>query len=252
MQIIAWDPDVPRITCYDEHAQRVVAYPLDELSMKVYRGRFCTGSFTKEGYRPCPDSAVVGKFDQCPRCSFIPNQDCLFNPICDGEICDFPFCSEEHVVYLGFFNDLVKVGITQEDRIEKRAGEQGLDAYSIITTAETRRRAREMEQRIAKRLSVHQAPKGGDVIKRMVAGTDVDAITREFKITRGNLESMGFKIDKLNLMEHGPIAGFYYQRDVVGVHRGVVKEARGKYLFYGKYVIDGRGMVGRHVDLGII
>ena len=251
MLAIFWDPEAPKITCYDEHDRGLKDYPLDEIDLKVYRGKFCTGSFTKEGYKPCPDSASVEKFNQCSKCSFIPNQDCIFNPICDGEICDFPFCSKEHVVYLGFFNDLVKVGITQVDRAEKRAMEQGLDAYSIITTVGTRKKAREMEQRIAKRLSIYQAPRGSEVIKRMVAGTDLDAVTRGFKRARGNLESMGFKIDKLNLVEHDPIRGFYYQRDVVGIHKGVAKGARGKYLFYGQYVIDGRGMVGRHIDFGI-
>jgi len=249
VQVISWDPTTPKINCYDGSGKNLVDHHLDDLNIKVYRGKFCTGSFTEGGYRPCPDSAVSVKFDQCPKCSFIPNQDCLFDPICDGELCDFPFCSKEHAIYLGFFNDLVKVGLTQTERVEKRAVEQGLDAHSVVATVGTRKRARELEHRLSKRLSIYQAPKRDEVIRRMVRGTDMEAIHTAFNRGRRELEKLGLEVGDLTVMEHEPIRGVFYTRDIVGVHRGTVKGARGKYLFYSKYVIDGRSMVGRHVDL---
>jgi len=154
-----WDDFCPVLRLYDMENETVEDIRLEagmEFSLTAGERKFCVGKFGKEGYTPCPEQREVSRFNQCQECAaeFIPNLECIFEPKCDGELCDTRFCKKEHAVYLALFKDDVKVGMTGRERAMKRLIEQGADAYTILAVAPTRSNARALEQGISKRLRI--------------------------------------------------------------------------------------------------
>ena len=138
--------------------RRIVEIDLSRLDMTVSELRSCVGRFEEE-YRPCPQVKIVrGSFDQCDSCaeSWIPRQECVFEPKCEGELCDCHFCKRPHLVYAAFYGRKVKIGMTSGSRMAERAIEQGADAIVALVDCENRFRAREMEKDISRLLVLPQ------------------------------------------------------------------------------------------------
>jgi len=156
-----WEGFKPILTLFDFRKGKIESIELKSgMKFKIVPGRrkFCIGRFEGEEYIPCPEKREVEQFTQCQACAsfFIPDLQCIFEPKCDGSLCDNEFCKKEHVIYLAVFKDDVKVGMTGKDRIMKRLIEQGADAFSVIATLSSRAEARELEREISKRLRVSQ------------------------------------------------------------------------------------------------
>ena len=104
-----WEDFTPILGLYDLQratVENVELGPGIEFSFTAGSLKFCTGSFQEGEYRPCPGKSEVKRFSQCQSCAsvFIPKLDCIFEPKCDGSLCDAEFCRKEHVVVSCHFN----------------------------------------------------------------------------------------------------------------------------------------------------
>jgi hypothetical protein len=101
-----WNDFTPHLLAYDLQEKKVVEVALDRLAMTVSENKRCVGSFDEEGeYHPCPAHHRVNVFAKCQECisPWVPVQACIFEPRCNGDMCDHPdFCNRLHVVYLAF------------------------------------------------------------------------------------------------------------------------------------------------------
>lgn len=154
-----WDDFDPHLVLYDRTARKVDELPLDRLALAVGRDRTCIGRFSEHGYQPCPARRTVGRFETCQACAapWIPVLGCVFEPQCDGDLCDHPeFCARRHVVYLASFGNLIKVGMTSASRLRERAIEQGADAVRPLFECQDRRQARALEKETSRRYKIPQ------------------------------------------------------------------------------------------------
>ncbi|MFO8052185.1 MAG: DUF2797 domain-containing protein [Thermoplasmatota archaeon] len=121
--------------------------------------RYCVGRFPDGEHVPCPYTARVGQFPQCPECmSFdIPDPRCIFEPHCNEDSCGAKFCKADHVVYVTSFRGRRKVGMTQLCRVEKRGREQGADLIFPLLVLGDRYSARVMENMLSEKLGIPQA-----------------------------------------------------------------------------------------------
>jgi len=190
----SWEGFEPSLTCYDSRDGEVSEFDLEKVDFSVSRRRTCVGYFDDAGaYVPCPAAAPVERYNQCQGCSkevFLPYQDCVFEPKCDGEICDIDFCRREHVLYIAFYDTRMKVGMSSSRRVEKRLIEQGADAFAVIGKFPTRKRAREAEKTISSRLGIPQFVRHGIALRNMARKVDSAGIEGRFLGLRITLRDM--------------------------------------------------------------
>ncbi|MDH7509075.1 MAG: DUF2797 domain-containing protein [Methanomassiliicoccales archaeon] len=153
-----WNDFVPYLQLYDIGQQKVKEIEIKELAFFSSPEKYCVGHFKGSEYVPCPTSARVTRFSQCPQCasSWIPYQECIFEPKCNGELCSCEFCSKHHVVYAAVIHDTIKIGMTGLSRLRTRGIEQGADAILQLIKCDGRSDARKLERRIAKILNLPQ------------------------------------------------------------------------------------------------
>lgn len=204
-----WDRFDPHLLCYDTQASMVSELDLDDVRFSVSDERVCTGRWEGDEYIRCEKHVPVSRFSQCPDCaeeSFIPHQECIFEPRCDGEECDIEFCKREHMLYIAFYDTRVKIGMSSSRRIEQRLIEQGADAYSIIGKFPTRKRAREAEKDISARLRIPQAHKQEVLLRNLSRPLDESGIEgrhRALSMTLG--EAYGLRPEPIEWLEDYPI-----------------------------------------------
>ena len=174
-----WAGFEPHLIAYDQSKGRVEEIELDKLGMIVSEEKGCVGSFEDGIYRPCPFNVKIKVFSQCKRCAgaWVPVQKCIFEPQCNGDMCGHPeFCRRPHVVYLAFYGDLVKVGMTSEKRLMERAIEQGADAVAPVLKCNGRSEARSLEREISTRFKIPQEIRAKKVLSRWVSRPQRDLI----------------------------------------------------------------------------
>ncbi|MEA3558010.1 MAG: DUF2797 domain-containing protein [Candidatus Thermoplasmatota archaeon] len=164
-------------------------FDIDPVKMKRVEFRssndhHCVGRFSDGVHIPCPYSAEVEQFSQCPSCMKydIPDPVCVFEPHCNKGTCGAPFCQIEHVVYLTSFRGRHKVGMTQLRRYEKRGREQGADLIFPLLVLADRYSARAVEGGISRYLKLPQAVRSPVKLKGWGAplrkGIQTDALLR--------------------------------------------------------------------------
>lgn len=235
-----WSGFEPVLTCVNRSDDSPLHIDLGDVDLVVSEHRECVGYFDDEGHTRCSNNAKVSRFVQCADCaeeSFIPYQECVFEPKCDGELCDIDFCRREHVLYLAFYNTRAKIGMTSTRRLEERLIEQGADAYAMIGTFRTRKRARTAEKDISAQLRIPQAFRQrillDDFTRRMDSGAIEDrfaklsaALEKHFDLTPEGLRWLdSYPIDL-------PLDGKPCLRDTPGRHRGELVGVKGKWLIY--------------------
>jgi hypothetical protein len=170
-----WDDFTPHMECYDLSTGQVSEFDLDDVRFSASKRKVCVGYWDGEKYVRCPNKVTVTRFDQCSQCageSFIPFQECIFEPKCDGEECDLEFCRREHVLYIAFYDTHRKIGMSSTRRVEKRLVEQGADAFSIIGKFGSRKKARKAEKDISARLKIPQFHRQQVLLDNMVRHVD--------------------------------------------------------------------------------
>ncbi len=227
-----------QLRVYDHDREQIELLEPGEFDWYFSQDNMCTGKTIDDHHSPCPERRRVGKFSQCASCALpeIPKQACIFEPKCKGEMCEVRFCSKEHVVYLAFFNDLMKIGMTGRDRVGRRMLEQGADAYSVVAITPNRFESRRLEKDLGRGLELRQAYRNKQVLETMTQPFDKESVDRQFGETRNYLE------DRYDLH---PTELTYFREsgtttlddlpeliDVPGRHRGRFVGAYGKFFVY--------------------
>ncbi len=236
-----WDEFEPHLECYDTSEGEECELDLEELGFRVSKGKTCVGYWDDDGrYVSCPKDAPVTKFSQCPDCSkevFLPDQDCLFEPKCNGERCGLDFCSREHILYVAFYDTRMKIGMSSSRRVEKRLIEQGADAYSVIGKYKGRKTARDAEKELSRRLGIPQWYMQKDLLRNLSRPLDVEGIKGRLEGLRMTLgRSMNLTPGPLVLLRRYPIALPLPEvpklQDSHGEHSGEYVGIKGKWLIY--------------------
>jgi hypothetical protein len=235
-----WDEFEPHLECFDIIQKEVAEFDLEDVNFAVSRKRICVGFWERDSYVPCPKQTPVDRFGQCAECageSFIPFQDCIFEPRCDGEICDLDFCRREHVLYVAFYDTRMKIGMSSARRVDRRLIEQGADAFSVIGTFATRKKARDSEKDISSRLRIPQSHRQETLVRSLSRPVDERGIEGRFdalKITLG--EAYGLKPEPLKWLKSYPID--LPLREVPrleepwGSHKGEFVGIKGRWLVF--------------------
>jgi hypothetical protein len=242
-----WDGFRPYLDAFDLERREVESLDLVArmrvVNLTVSEERECVGSYEGGKYAPCPKgSAVNGAFDQCRACAgtWIPVQECLFEPQCAGDLCDSPLCKKKHVVYATFFGNLVKIGMTAGSRLEERAIEQGADAVVRLSEFPNRLAAREAEKDISKKLKAPQRVAGRQVAAEIARNPRLSELRMKYDRI-SNLIGADYRL----LGERMLVLDGYPGRErladlpeppelaeVAGPHVGELLGLKGRYLFY--------------------
>lgn len=237
----SWDGFRPELTCYDLRDESVSSFDLERVDFSVSRRKTCVGYFDGEGkYIPCPAKAVVDRFHQCESCSrevFLPYQDCVFEPRCEGEVCDIEFCRREHVIYIAFYDTRMKVGMSSTKRVEQRLIEQGADAFFIVGKLPSRKKAREVEKSVSSRLGIPQYVRHGIVLRNLARKVDVAGIEGRFEGLRRTIGEMyHLEVEPLRWLTDYPIEQPLQEvprlRESWGKHRGRLVGIKGGLMVY--------------------
>jgi hypothetical protein len=242
-----WDGYRPHLDVFDLEKKEVesldIVSRLRHVELTVSEERECVGSYQDGEYRPCPSrSPVNGSFDQCRACAgtWIPVQECIFEPQCAGDLCDSPLCKKKHVVYATFFGDLIKIGMTAGSRLHERAIEQGADAVVRLSEFPNRLAAREAEKDISRKLKAPQRVLGRQVASEIARNPGraeleqrYESISRTIKddyelLGEGLLVLDGYPgRERLAELTEPPEPS-----GAVGPHAGELLGVKGRYLFY--------------------
>jgi len=179
-----WNGFRPSLVCLDRRDGGILELDVQRLAMTVSKSKTCVGYFDGDRHVKCPGGSPVTKFPQCESCSgesFIPFQECVFEPRCEGEECDIEFCKREHVLYLAFYNTIPKIGMSSTRRVERRLIEQGADAFSIIGSYPNRKKARSAEKDVSSKLSISQGIRQRTVLQGFTDPVDPPAMERVYR-----------------------------------------------------------------------
>jgi hypothetical protein len=235
-----WHGFEPGLTCRDLASGDIVEFDLHDVRFLVSRKKTCVGYFGDDGHVPCPKQAPVTTFGQCPECSgesFIPIQECIFEPRCDGEKCDHDFCRREHVLYLAFYDTHTKIGMSSSRRVERRLVEQGADAFAVIGSYPTRRKAREAEKDISSKLRIPQSFRQEFLLRNFSRPVDSGGIESRYEGLRTSLgETYQLEVAELRWLDRYPIElplkAAPQLQETPGRHRGEFVGVKGKWLIY--------------------
>ncbi len=254
-----WEEFEPHMLCHDSRSSELLELDLKEVRFRASRQKTCIGCWDDEGrYIPCPTNEQVTRFNQCPRCSekfFLPYQECLFDPKCDGGECGLEFCSREHMLYVAFYDTRMKVGMSSSKRVERRLIEQGADAFSIIGRFQGRRKAREAEKAISSRLGIPQFHRQDVLLRSLSRPLDVKGIEGRYEGLRMTLRGhFGLSPDPIRWLKGYPIdlplSGVPKLTPSWGEHRGEYVGVKGKWIIFeagGLRALNLSDLPGRHV-----
>jgi hypothetical protein len=240
-----WDGFQPRLVVFDLKRNEILdlkdeLVPGGRIDITISDVRRCVGSFDKDGYHPCMMRQVVtGQHDQCQKCAstWIPVQNCIFEPECDGVHTDCKggsICAKEHHVYAAFYGGLTKVGMTLSSRFMERAIEQGADAIVQLGSYPNRLSARKAENDLSKALKATQWVRKTTFLKEQGRRLDRDAYQ---DMLERALEPLGLKaLGQVRLLDQYPLPELDLTKasipELTGRHRGEVIGCKGKFLFY--------------------
>jgi hypothetical protein len=151
-------------------------------------------------------------------------------------------CYEEHAVYLAAFApDIVKVGVTRRERLDRRLREQGADRGAHIHTVSNGRIAREIEAEIADRLTDRvRVPDKVAGLHRSVDEAAWKRLLEEFDPIAVDQFDYGLALDDQ------PIPATVATGTVLGVQGRVLVLERGDTV----YAVDLRSLVGHDLTDG--
>jgi hypothetical protein len=234
-----WEDFEPVLLVYDQMERSVERVDLNDLDWTLSEGKWCVGSFEDDGYRRCPDARRVTTFDQCQACasSWIPVQSCIFEPQCDGHRCESRICEREHTVYVAFFGNMAKIGMTTSRRLRERGIEQGADAIAPLVRRENRLEGRMAEKDISTRLRLPQTMQRRKVLEAQGCTIGADGLGERY---RSYLETLSSRMEVLDapleLLQDYPVGNLDGRTpqlaETPGRHRGRIVGLKGKFLFY--------------------
>jgi hypothetical protein len=125
--------------------------------------RICTGHFKDGKHVACPESTETDYEHICNACRL--NDDFYQCIQCDGATCvngkrRKECMANNYYIYLATFDDILKVGISFEHRINERLVEQGADFGAKIGYVKDGQNVRIIEQQISKKLGIVDRVRG--------------------------------------------------------------------------------------------
>ncbi|MEW5747449.1 MAG: DUF2797 domain-containing protein [Candidatus Thermoplasmatota archaeon] len=262
-----WKGFEPRLVWRGQTDDRETEEPVDRADISVGRARRCVGRFERGRHIPCPNEVHVEGHSQCEACageSYIWDQECVFDPKCDGSSCLSPksggapseFCRREHMLYLAFYQDRPKIGMSSSRRIRERLVEQGADAFAFIGTFPNRRAARLAEAEISSSTGLPQWHRQQDILDMLSRPVDRSAVEAEHARLGSLLEGReGVSFGGLEFLDGYPLAQPLQSaprlQGTEGVHRGRFVGVKGKWLVYesqGLRALSMPDLVARFVD----
>jgi hypothetical protein len=262
-----WKGFEPRLVWRGREDSRETEEQVDRAEVSVGRARRCVGRFERGRHVPCPNEVHVEGFSQCQACageSYIWDQDCIFDPKCDGSSClsegsggaPSEFCRREHMLYLAFYQDRPKIGMSSSKRIRERLVEQGADAFAFIGTYPNRRAARLAEAEISQAAGVPQWYRQQEVLDMMSRPVERPAIEGAYARLESTLDGReGVEFGTLEFLAGYPLEQPLQSRPQLqateGVHRGRFIGVKGKWLVYesrGLRALSMPDLVARYVD----
>ena len=232
-----WEGFEPVLLAYDQHEDEVEAVDLKDIDWRISERKRCVGSFSQDGYHRCPQGMPVRSFSQCPSCarSWIGNQNCIFEPSCPGDRCESKLCRREHTVYIAFFSNLAKVGMTSSLRLQERGIEQGADAIAPLVRRPNRLEGRAAEKEVSKLLKLPQTMPRRRVLGLLGDEVSPEGIRVRYESVREHLGRMMETLEgELIVLDHYPYRplGRPELVDIVGHHQGRLVGLKGKFLLY--------------------
>ncbi len=173
---------------------------------------------------------------------------------CDGTRClkGRPSCLVTHVLYLAFFGDMVKVGVTKEKRYRRRMREQGAEFSARVSRFEDGLKARRAERRVSAEKGIRMGVRFEEKVRSLSKSGGVER-------AREGLRELGFenlKIADMRAEYQNPSLGDLPRPIITGgdAVKGSVEDTRGGilYLMHRKnlYAYDLRATIGRYVTRG--
>ena len=234
-----WEGFVPHLMAYDVERQWVGEIDLSSIDLLASDSCICVGNLGDDGYHPCPKHTVLeGAYGQCAECasSWLPVQECLFEPRCDGERCDSHFCAKAHVVYTAFHGEQLKIGMTGGRRLIERGIEQGADAIVPLVLVRGRRSARLLEKDISRRLGATQRITARDFANNLVTRPSASSYARRYEEVLSQLDGFDTLGADLAVLDHYPMPSSLEEpprlAETVGTHRGKVIGCKGRFMLY--------------------
>ena len=232
-----WSNYKPKLFCRD--------VDLNELCIDLSKGQEldyglvdcrCIGPSFDE---PCPHNSPDGP--QCGDCAPLGVYPCI---ICDGTECLLPKrrleCSKTpYTIYLASFGEVVKVGVSQRERLMQRWLEQGAEFACELKVVKDGLLARRLENMIGKlegvSMTVHHRRKRSNGFRRDVLEERVEEIVRKFRWIPKKPQLYDLTQFYPQLPEKEPLL-----KDLKGVSGGV----RGHLLLLDDGIVDLKKLVG--------
>ncbi|HTY48039.1 MAG TPA: DUF2797 domain-containing protein [Methanomassiliicoccales archaeon] len=234
-----WEGFVPHLELYDIEKRELAELDLRRLNIVVSDVAVCVGKYDEGSYRPCPGHVrLQGGFAQCPSCAetWIPVQECLFEPRCNGEECDCHFCAKEHLVYVAFHGRKTKIGMTGGTRLIERGIEQGADAIAPLMKVRGRKAARELEKEIARTIGATQRITASDFLGALETGASDSHLKDEYDAILQRLSPDHELLDApLNVLDEYPMNAIDrppQPAELCSAHLGKTIGIKGRFLIY--------------------
>ena len=184
----------------------------------------------------------------------MPVPECLFEPRCDGEVCNFKFCGLEHSIYVAFHGNIAKVGMTVSERLRERLIEQGADAFMVAARLPGRKSARALESELAEKLSLRQRVRIIESMAMLKEPVPYWEIENAYVDIVGKLEMLGFRPGQLKFLEgyplKQPLGEMPVEVKAQGLHEGKPVGVKGKLFIYengGLKALCLQSLPGRHI-----
>lgn len=184
----------------------------------------------------------------------MPVPECLFEPRCNGEICNFKFCGMEHSIYVAFHGNISKVGMTVSERLRERLIEQGADAFMVAARLPGRKSARELESELADKLALRQRVRTIESLAMLREPVPYWEIETAYTEIVGKLEVLGLKPGQLKFLDgypiNQPLAGMPAEVKGQGLHVGKPVGVKGRIFVYengGLKALCLQSLPGRHI-----
>ncbi|HVO77992.1 MAG TPA: DUF2797 domain-containing protein, partial [Methanomassiliicoccales archaeon] len=190
--------------------------------------------------------------------SWLPVQECLYEPRCDGEECDSRFCAKAHVVYSAFHGEQLKIGMTGGSRLIERGIEQGADAIVPLVLVKGRKSARELEKEISRKLGATQRITAKDFAGHLLARPSASFLEERYGEILDKLddyETIGADLAILDKYPMPPSMDSAPELIVTaGAHQGKVIGCKGRFMLYEdregtRRLLDLSSLVSRLVEL---
>ncbi len=245
---IRWKDFTPLLNCRSWETNEISEHRLTgNIGILVSLDKKCIGKWEGNEYIPCPNKASVGRFQRCDECAkdIIPDQNCIFEPRCDGTSClvegtagdTISFCNRPHVVYIAFYGNRPKIGMTSEGRVRERCIEQGADAYMVISRHNNRYNARWEEKDLSRSHSIRQSFSAREILRMtksridrdIIRSSAVDILNMIDKNEPGSnqeiIQLRGYPIEL-------PLRSTPRETTAGGIHIGKIIGLKGRFMYY--------------------